>query len=182
MKHLPNGGHVGGGGSPGGSSGPSSNLTTTDKILPPWKHIAWQKLWLATQRKDWRTLALVPGSKHGPAEYVKGVAHILARTGMIHRGAPVRVTDGTGLALHDLISFMEQVQRCVAYGDRVILALDAVTENPASIPVAEASDGVVLCVALGQTDMSAAQKTIEEIGRARFIGSIVVGADGTIAT
>jgi hypothetical protein len=173
MKHIP---HGSGGASPG-----SIVPATNDALAQPWKHIAWQKLWLATQRKDWRTLALVPGSKHGPVDYVKGVANILARTGMIHRGAPVRVTDGTGLALHDLINFMEQVQRCVSYGDRVILALDAISENPASVPVAEASDGVVLCVALGETDMSAAQKTIDEIGRARFLGSILVGADGNPA-
>ena len=172
MKQLPSG-------PPAGSPGPLA--VAADKLVPPWKNIAWQKLWLATQRKDWRTLALVPGSKHGPPDYVKSVAHILARTGMIHRGAPVRVTDGTGLTLHDLINFMEQVQRCVAFGDRVILALDAISENPASIPVAEASDGVILCVALGATDMAAAQKTIGEIGRGRFLGSIVVGPDGAPA-
>ncbi len=166
---------------PDGPGGPIA-VTPPDKLTPPWKAVEWQRLWLATQRRDWRTLALVPGSKHGPADLVKDVAHVLARTGMIHRGAPVRVTDGTSLALHDLIDFMEQVQRCVQYGDRVIITLDAIAQNPASTPVASASDAVVLCVALGATNTSAAQKTIDEIGRNRFIGSIVIAPDGSLAS
>lgn len=64
----------------------------------------------------------------------------------------------------------------VAAGDLVFVALRSMGENPATIPVARAADALLLCVVLGKSKAKAAQKTIDAIGRARFIGSILVDA------
>ena len=57
---------------------------------------------------------------------------------------------------------------------RVILALRSANENPTAIPLARTADAVVLCIGLGTTAIKSAEKTIDEIGRDRVLGSIVL--------
>jgi hypothetical protein len=69
---------------------------------------------------------------------------------------------------------LEVVQSEAASGERLFIALGSVTENPTAVPLACIADRVLLCVALGTTTKKAALRTIEAIGRERFLGTIVV--------
>src|SRR5260370_7451413 len=57
---------------------------------------------------------------------------------------------------------------------QVIVALEPVVSNPLGIAVAMAADAALLCVTLGEAPLASAKRTIEMIGRERFIGVVVV--------
>jgi hypothetical protein len=128
--------------------------------------IAWEKIWLATQRRPWRSLAVIPA---GPGAFTPGVARALAEVGSRHLGLPVRVTDATGITLARLEAFLTELR-----ARRGILALGPVLERPASLALARAADAVVLCLVLGESSISGAQQTIDEVGRERFLGSVLL--------
>ncbi|MDB4997604.1 MAG: hypothetical protein JWM74_5036, partial [Myxococcaceae bacterium] len=72
-------------------------LTEDDRLGPvrpqsalPWKNVEWQRLWLATQGRPWRSLALVPATAEVPDTFSVTIAENLARTGMTHLGTPIR--------------------------------------------------------------------------------------------
>jgi hypothetical protein len=144
--------------------------------------VALQKLWLATQRREWRSLAVVAGSKGVPTV---DVANMLAKIAWWYRGEPTCVFDLRELSLRLVEHQIQEITEQVDQGGRVIIALKSIFENPTAIAVAEIADASVLCLRLGKSSMSQAEQTLEEIGRGRFIGSIIVnpkkkatGADG----
>ena len=128
--------------------------------------IAWEKIWLAVQRRPWRSLAVIPV---GPGAFTPRVAGALAEVGSRHLGLPVRVTDATGLTLSRLETFLGEFR-----ARRGIIALGPVLESPASLALARAADAVVLCLVLGESSISAAEQTVEEVGRPRFLGSVLL--------
>jgi hypothetical protein len=60
-------------------------------------------------------------------------------------------------------------------GDWVIVAVDAIAENPGSIRIVRATSAALLVVRLGESLLSAARNAIGVVGRERFLGSIVLG-------
>ncbi len=128
--------------------------------------VAWEKIWLATQRRPWRSLAVIPA---GPGAFTLGVARALADVGSRHLGLPVRVTDATGVTLSRLEASLSELR-----ARRGIVALGPVLERPASLALARAADAVVLCLVLGESAISGAQQTIDEVGRERFLGSVLL--------
>ena len=133
--------------------------------------LAMQKLWLATQRRPWRSLAIIAGSK---GLSTIEVANLFAKIAWWYRGTPTCVVDlrDTGLRLveHQLREVASQMQD----GQRVIVALRSIFENPTTIEVASVTDAAILCVHLGETKMAAAERTVAEIGRDKFIGSVIL--------
>ncbi len=130
-----------------------------------------QKLWLATQKREWRSLAVVAGSK---GVSTLEVADTLAKIAWWYRGQPTCVVDLRDLSLRLVEHQLQEIAAQTKHGERVIIALRSVSENPTVVAVAELADAVVMCVELGKTTMSSAEKTVEEIGRARFLGTIVL--------
>jgi hypothetical protein len=57
---------------------------------------------------------------------------------------------------------------------RVVVALDPVVSNPAVLPIVLAADAALICITLGQTEIASARRTVELIGRERFIGCVTV--------
>ena len=57
---------------------------------------------------------------------------------------------------------------------QVIVALEPVVSNPLGIAIALAADAALLCVTLGETPVVSARRTVEMIGRERFLGCVVV--------
>lgn len=55
----------------------------------------------------------------------------------------------------------------------VIVALEPVIANPLGIAVTLAADVALLCVVLGETSVASAKRTVELVGRERFIGCVV---------
>jgi hypothetical protein len=136
-----------------------------------WEDVRLQKLWLATQRRTWRSLAVMAASK---AVDTLPIAEMLAQIAWCYRGQPSCVFDLRDVSLRLAEYQIREAQAQVDAGTRVLIALRSVGENPTAALIAREVDAVVLCVQLGRTEMKAAERTIDEIGRDRVLGSIVV--------
>jgi hypothetical protein len=132
---------------------------------------AWQKIWLAAQRSDWRALAIVPAEK---GRSIVGVAQMLLRVGWQHRGLPMGLADLRNVPLSHIEAAISQVKAHVENGDRVIVALGSIFDNPTTVALAQAADRVLLCVTLGDTSIASAEQTVAEIGKDRFIGTVIL--------
>jgi hypothetical protein len=147
-----------------------------------------QELWFATLRRPWSRLALVPAA---PETSVLALAHALAAVGGVGRSQPPRVLEAIGLGLAEIAEVVRdleaEAQRAAAPsaswslsspgadgGSRVIVALDSIVANPLATAVALSCDAVVLCLEYGVSDLRSAERTIEQIGRERFVGSLLL--------
>lgn len=99
------------------------------------------------------------------------IAFALARTGMVHVGAPIHVADATRVSLAQLEPFREGLEWHMRDGEIMILALSALSENVTSLPLAKTADKALLCVVLGEMATADAKKTVAQIGAGHFIGS-----------
>jgi hypothetical protein len=130
--------------------------------------IDWQKLWLATQRRPWRSLAVVPV---GEGVSAVRVARALAHAGACHLGHTVEVIDASSITLEQLRASTEAwIERRGA--ERVFLALGPVLTSPASLALAQSADAAIVCLMLGESSIVEAQRTVEEVGKPRFLGSV----------
>ena len=137
-----------------------------------WERADWQRVWFAVQGIPWRTLAVVPGDERtGSLE----IATLLMTIGRRH-GEPVYVADLRQVSPRYSRAFCEIVGQHVAAGDRVVLATTATSQNVATIPLVRAADCAILCVTLGATSIRGVESTIEQIGKERFLGSVVLRA------
>ena len=150
---------------------PSDPLALRGPGGPGWDDMKLQKLWLATQRRDWRSLAVVGASRDLDTLWV---AELIAKLAWWYRGQPSCVFDLRDLRLR-LVEYHErEVTNQVGLGQCVVIALRSVFENPTTVPMARSADAVVLCIGLGKSDFKSAEKTISELGRDRVLGSVVV--------
>src|SRR5262249_61973622 len=144
-----------------------------------WNDPVWQRIWLAIQSKEWRSLAIVPASQGlGTLE----PAQALVDVGWQHRGLPIGLADLRNVTLPYIDSVIDEVRGHIYSGERVLIALRSVFENPATVPIAQAADAALLCISLGRTKIAGAEETLEQVGKGRFFGSIVVrsGAHGDL--
>lgn len=146
-------------------------LSTVVRSDEPWREPEWQRLWLATQDRPWRSLALVPAG--GPPELALEVAMSLARTGMLHIGGQIHVADATTLELESVGEFTHQLRSSMQTG-HVIMALAPSHLNPVTVPLAHTADCALLCVLLSHVRIADAKRTLDEIGRNHFIGAITI--------
>jgi hypothetical protein len=130
-----------------------------------------QHLWLGLERRPWRSLAIVSASK-GVATLA--AAHSLAKIAWWYTGAPTCVFDMRDLSLRLLEHQLRDMASQLHGGERVFIALRSTSENPTAVPLAQAADAAVLCVELGKTDMKAAQRTLDAVGRQKFLGTLLV--------
>jgi hypothetical protein len=137
----------------------------------PTSAIAWERLWLATQRRPWRSLAVIPA---GVGVNTPRIARALAGVGSSHLGRSIRIADATTITLAGLEACLSACIEPREKTRRVVIALGPVLENPASLALAQAADAAILCLVLGKSSISEAERTIEEVGRARFVGSIIL--------
>lgn len=142
-----------------------------DVAIDPDSAIAWQRLWLSTQRREWRSLAVIPV---GGRIATPPVARTLVSVGSTHLGALIRLNDATAITIAGLGACLRGLTDPRESAARVIVALGSVLENPASLAVAQAADAAILCLVLGESSISEAERTIEEVGRARFVGSLIL--------
>jgi Mrp family chromosome partitioning ATPase len=105
------------------------------------------------------------------------VAVTLSRTGMVHLGRPVQVADATQVPLAQLARFLGEVQRFTNEGERLLIALPPIGSSPITTSIAQTVDAAVLCVLYERMSSSQAKKTIQMVGRARFLGSVIFHQD-----
>jgi hypothetical protein len=135
----------------------------------------WQRLWFSAREHDWNSLALVPGDS---GVDVVQVAETLATTGRLYGEKAVTVLNGRGVQLTNVHQLIDTLGVMTGRGDWVIVPVDAVSENPSSIPIVQATSAALFVVRLGESFLSSARSAIEAVGRERFLGSIVIDTRG----
>jgi hypothetical protein len=150
---------------------PSNLAVGTPVGSSVWDDVRLQKLWLSTQRREWRSLALVGANNTIDTLWI---AELIANLAWSYRGTPSCVFDLRDMSLRLVKHHEEDVAAQVRDGQIVTIALRSIYENPTAVPMARSADAVLLCVGLGTTDIKLAEQTITEIGRDRVIGAIVV--------
>jgi hypothetical protein len=153
-------------------------LETYDGSRPPFhttidqnsRTVEWQKLWLATQRVPWNSLAIVPAGAM-PPDFTLEIAVSLVQTGSLHLAIPIRIADATAVPLAYLTQFMSELQAVRRAGDLVLLALGPIVDNATTVALAQAADQALLCVPLGVSSVADAKRTVADIGAHRFLGS-----------
>jgi hypothetical protein len=151
----------------------------SDSYIEPWRGVEWQRLWLSLQTRQWTAMAVIPASSGAPVGFTMTIAMTLARTGMIHLASPIHVADGTDLALGNVVGFLDEIARCKAAGERILIALAPMTENPVSETLAQSADCTLLCVLFENMASSEAKHTVSKLGKDRFIGATICRADGS---
>jgi hypothetical protein len=128
-----------------------------------------QRLWFATLKRDWSSLALVPSQPGGSASEV---GRALAKVAALQKDSAVKFVNAEGVDLASASRMIIELTQHVSAGGITIIALDSVIENPAGIPIAMSADAALLCVQLGQSDTDTAERTLELIGKERFLGAV----------
>lgn len=134
----------------------------------------WQRLWLRCQQHDWQSLAFIGSSKRDP-DGVLEIAHGMARLAS-ELGQELTVFDARNLGLKDMGRMLAQIQSITSRGKRCIVVLKLVTENATTVPMAQNVDAALLGVFIGETSVIAASRTVDEVGRPKFLGSVVLNA------
>jgi hypothetical protein len=151
---------------------PSSSLAKRAFDAPNvWDDVRLQKLWLGLERRRWQSLAVLSAS---PLLKTYPVAELLAQLAWRYRGQPSGVVDLRDLSMRLIEYQAEEVRSRVAAGTRLVVALRSIFENPTAAPIAQQTDGVVVCIAIGQTTLREVEETVAAVGRDRVLGAILV--------
>lgn len=151
---------------------PSTALThATPEAVHVWDDIRLQKLWLAAQRREWRSLAVIGAGK---SIDTLALAELFAQLAWRYRGEPSAVFDLRDLSMRLAEYHVREVRSQVDSGRRVIIALRSIFDNPTAGLIAREADAVVVCVGLGSTKLKETDQTIQEIGRERVLGAVIV--------
>jgi hypothetical protein len=126
-----------------------------------------EELWLVLSVRPWRSLVLVPADPSGSTAQL---ARSLAAAGDALGDEPVTAKaegepePGAALALVD----------GGARPGRAIVAIPPVVVQPRGVVLARRADAVVACVEQGRTRLADVRRTLELIGRERFLGCVLV--------
>jgi len=136
-----------------------------------------QQLWFQLQRRQWASLVVIPAD---PGSSAAGVATSLWKVGTLIGNPAPKVLNaermGPGV-IAELIRDLANAKEAVTAGldqPRILVSIESVLSNPLGIGIAQAADAVLLCVRKGRTKIASARRTIELIGRERFLGSVVL--------
>lgn len=156
--------------SSGGGMPSMPSISSASNTMDP----VWQRLWLRCQQHDWQSLAFIGSSKRDP-DGVLEIAHGMARLAS-ELGQELTVFDARNLGLKDMGRMLAQIQSITSRGKRCIVVLKLVTENPTTVPMVQNVDAALLGIFIGETSVIAASRTVDEVGRAKFLGSVVLNA------
>jgi hypothetical protein len=131
-----------------------------------------QNLWFALAARTWSALAVVPAAGATGAPRVAEALVQIGRRTTVDR--TVALLDATHASVDQVPALTDELASRLSQGQRVVLAIDPLEENPASLALTSRCDAAVLCVTLGESDAKSARETIERCGRARFVGSVVL--------
>jgi hypothetical protein len=131
----------------------------------------WQRLWLSTRQQAWTSLAIIPSD--GGVD-VDRVAETLVATGRLHGEKPVSLLNAKSVQLADMRQLLDTLGAMTARGEWVIVPVDPIALNPSSVPIVQATSAALLVVRLGASLLASARSAIEVVGRAKFLGSIVL--------
>lgn len=170
---------------PARAGGPSAG---PGPALPGLPSAELQQLWFALRRREWSSLVIVPVTRSTSA---LRLARALAEVGETTRRAPVKVIKAEGLdpaASGRLISDLAAASTAwstiaasaaargaaATTSGLTMVVLEPVVTNPLGIQIALATDAAVLCVELGNSELALAEKSIDLVGRERFLGCVTL--------
>jgi hypothetical protein len=142
-----------------------------------WDLVDGERIWLGTQTRPWRSLAVVSGAD-GLSTYE--VARLITHLGGQH-GESIDLADVRDVPLNRVSAVLAVARSLVDRGDRVVFATRSIQENIAAVSCARAADCVVLCVSLGTTSIGLVEETIRLIGKESFLGSILLHPSKEVA-
>src|SRR6185312_7003214 len=144
----------------------------TTQVTRPWDRADYQRIWMRVASRDWQTLAVVP-VEDGISTV--DVANLIVALGASY-GESIGVFDFRDVRMNRALDVIKAVEQQIERGERLVFATRSIRQNMATIPLARATDGAILCVSMGSTSMRLAGETIEQIGKDRFLGSLLVRA------
>lgn len=133
-------------------------------------------LWSRLHRgRQLTSLVVVPAHPGGSG---MAAARAIIEVGRLQRSAPMRLIDAEGLRLGGAAQVIREMNASVARGAMVVVVVDSVLANPVGLEVAMAARHALLSVTLGTTDLASARRTLEMVGRERFVGSVTLRKEG----
>jgi hypothetical protein len=159
----------------------TSQQTEAAKLLSPDKHSrsarhhhasqsqTWPGLWFKLAEKEWSSIVVVPAH---PDVSASATVRALVAAARVYEQRPVAVLDADEIvpsAVRDVIAKMEEGARA---GELTVIALPSPLKNQSAIPIARAADSAVLLVSLGKAEFDDSRRTVDLIGRSRFVGAI----------
>lgn len=131
----------------------------------------WERIWIQALRTPWTSLAVVPCDASSNAERV---ARELVEVGALHEGSHVQYLDARGASLTGVQTFATQITSLTRHGQRVIVAVDPVIENPAAIPIVAATSAALLVARARESRLASARSVVEALGHTRLIGGVLI--------
>jgi hypothetical protein len=129
----------------------------------------YQELWFELRTWSWKSLAIVP-TVVGASEL--DVAEQLVVVGVANTNRRMSLISAEGATVADTDRVIAMIRAAESRGDRVIVATDAITDNPSAAPIIRAVNGTVLSVRLGRSDAADVERAVRSINRNRIIGMI----------
>jgi len=137
-----------------------------------------QQLWFSLQRLEWSTLVVVPA---GPESSGMDFGRPLYEVGRLALGERLRLLDarqtqvsGTAGVILDMLGADARRPARTQWSERVLVVIESVVSHPTGIPLALASDAMVLGVELGRSSLISARRTLDTLGRSRFVGCLTL--------
>jgi|GEM_PF-1016760 len=141
----------------------SANTAPSSALLHLWA--------MLNQRGRWSSLVVVPSHESGSGlQVVQAIIDVASR----QSSTPVHFLDAEGLEFGTAQHVVAEMMAYVEQGDRVVVLLDSVVANPVGLEVALAAERALLCVSLGTSDYTSARRTLDLIGKERFLGSVTL--------
>lgn len=141
----------------------SANSVPSSALLHLWA--------MLNQRGRWSSLVVVPSHESGSGlQVVQAIIEVASK----QSSTPVHFLDAEGLELGAAQHVVAEMMAYVEQGDRVVVLLDSVVANPVGLEVALAAERALLCVSLGTSDYTSARRTLDLIGKERFLGSVTL--------
>ena len=131
----------------------------------------WQRFWIRLQQSAWSTLAVVPADS---GVDVHGVVKDLVDAGRQAGSRAVSSVDAAGVPASRAQEMIRSFQKAGASDRHVVVACDALADNPATLAIARAVSGVLVVARLGESRISAAKAAVDAIGRERVIAGITL--------
>jgi len=130
------------------------------------------QLWaMLNQRHRWSSLVVVPSHAGGSGlQAVQAILEVASR----QSSTPLHFLDAEGLELGASQHVVSEMQAYVEQGDRVVVLIDSVVANPLGLEIALAAEKALLSVTLGTSDYTSARRTLDLIGKERFLGSVTL--------
>jgi hypothetical protein len=134
---------------------------------------ALRRIWAAADERKCRSLLVVPTSDVDPAF---DVAQCLAASREALDAAPAGLLDARGCSLSEASRLVLELSEQASHGRHVVGVVDPFPVSRVGIPLALASDAVLLCVTLEAARLDAVRQARGAVDPERVLGCVLMPA------